>query len=292
MRPSDQVIALILSDNSPSSAPRRTRTQRVRPSADQWPESSRADIAERSQARCDHHELSVEAIVRLLTGVRAALADLDPDLTPEQLLDQVLHVAIRLVPGADDASIALVCDGELQTVAAAGDTAVAADDIQRALGYGPSQQVLTDGRTQRIADLLTDPCWAEFGVRAADVGVRAVLACPLPMPRKRPGVLSLYAGKAAAFDAAAELVVPVFAARAAIAAAYADKVTNLHRAIESRQVIGQAVGILMERHRLPPKKAFDALVTASQESHVKLRDVAERVTETGEDPSAAAYRES
>ncbi|HYU67263.1 MAG TPA: hypothetical protein VEK09_10950, partial [Jatrophihabitantaceae bacterium] len=80
-------------------------------------------------------ELTVESIVRLLTLVRADLAaELDHDATPEELLDQVVHVATRLVPGADDAGIALVSDTGLRTCAAAGDAAVAADDIQRALG--------------------------------------------------------------------------------------------------------------------------------------------------------------
>jgi GAF domain-containing protein len=237
----------------------------------------------------DTSALTVESIVRLLTLVRADLAaELDHDATPEELLDQVVHVATRLVPGADDAGIALVSDTGLQTCAAAGDAAVAADDIQRALGEGPSQQVITDGQTLRIADLLTEPRWADFGAQVVQFGVRAVLACPLPMPRKRAGVLSLYSARPGAFDAAAELVVPVFAARAAIAAAYADKVTNLHRAIESRQVIGQATGILMERHRLSPKQAFDTMVAASQESHLKLREVALRINETGEEPRSAA----
>ncbi|HEX9232280.1 MAG TPA: GAF and ANTAR domain-containing protein [Jatrophihabitantaceae bacterium] len=237
----------------------------------------------------DTGELTVESIVRLLTLVRADLAaELDHDATPEELLDQVVHLATRLVPGADDAGIALVSDTGLRTCAAAGDAAVAADDIQRALGEGPSQQVIIDGQTLRIADLLTEPRWADFSAQAVQFGVRAVLACPLPMPRKRAGVLSLYSARPGAFDAAAELVVPVFAARAAIAAAYADKVTNLHRAIESRQVIGQATGILMERHRLSPKQAFDTMVTASQESHLKLREVALRINETGEEPRSAA----
>ncbi len=105
--------------------------------------------------------LTVESIVRLLTLVRADLAaELDHDATPEELLDQVVQVATRLVPGADDAGVALVSDLGLQTVAAAGDAAVAADDIQRALGDGPSQQVITDGQTLRIADLLAESRWA------------------------------------------------------------------------------------------------------------------------------------
>jgi GAF domain-containing protein len=239
----------------------------------------------------DTSELTVDSIVRLLTRVRAALTDLDLH-APDELLDQILHVATRLVPGAEDASIVLAGGDELHTIAAAGDAALAADDIQRALGDGPSRSVLTERRTLRIADLSTDPRWAEFGPLAAEVGVRAALACPLPMPRKGLGVLSVYAGKPAVFDAAAELVLPVFAARASIAIAYADAVTNLRRAIESRQIIGQAVGILMERHRLSAKQAFDTLVTASQQSHIKLRELATRISETGEEPSAAADKAS
>jgi GAF domain-containing protein len=233
-------------------------------------------------------DVAVESIVRLLTLVRADLAAaLDEDAAPDELMNQVVRVATRIMPGADDAGVALATDGGLQTVAAVGDIAVAVDDIQRALGHGPADVVISGGSTLRIADLATDQCWREFGERAVDVGARAMLACPLPMPRRQAGVLSLYSGTPGAFDAAAELVVPVFAARAAIAAAYADKVTNLTRAVQSRQVIGQAVGILMERRRITAKQAFDVLVRASQTSHVKLRELAHRVSETGEDPEIA-----
>jgi GAF domain-containing protein len=255
------------------------------PPTPHWPDGD--PIAHNAELP-DAGELTVDSLVQLLTRARAALTDLDQRATPDEMLDQILHVATRLVLGAEDAGIALAVDGELQTVAAVGDAALAADDIQRALGQGPTHDVLTEQRPLRIPDLSTDPRWVELGPLAAEVGVRAVLACPLPMPRKGLGVLSVYSSRPAAFDAAAELVLPVFAARSAIAVAYADTVTNLHRAIESRQVIGQAVGILMERHRLSPKQAFDRLVTASQHSHVKLRDLAGRISETGEEPSAAA----
>jgi transcriptional regulator with GAF, ATPase, and Fis domain len=250
-----------------------------------WPEPVSRAVRE----PIDTDGMTVESIVRLLTLVRADLADaLDEDAPPEQLLDHVVQVAVRMVPGTDDAGIALVSDTGLETVAAAGDVAVAADDVQRAVGVGPADQVIADAAVLRVADLADEERWEQFAAGAVDLGVRALLACPLPMPRRRAGVLTLYSVRPGAFDAAAELVVPVFAARAAIAAAYADKVTHLHRAVRSRQVIGQAVGILMERHRLSAKQAFATLVTASQESHMKLRDVALRVTETGEEPSAAA----
>jgi GAF domain-containing protein len=232
---------------------------------------------------------TVESIVQLLTLVRADLAaELDQDASPEQLLDRIIRIAISLVPGAEAGSISLLSDGALQTVAADGDAAFAIDDLQAGWGQGPSWQAVLEGRALRVDDLVTDPRWLEMSALAGEIGVRAVLACSLPMPRKQQGVLSLYSSRPAAFDAAAELVVPVFAARAAIATAYADKVSQLKRAMESRQLIGQAVGILMERHRLSSRQGFDTLVKASQEAHLKLREVAQRVIETGEEPAVAA----
>ncbi len=64
----------------------------------------------------------------------------------------------------------------------------------------------------------------------------------------------------------------------------------MQAAIQNRQLIGQAVGILMERHRLGPAAAFDLLVEASQSSQLKLREVAQRVNETGLNPADAARR--
>ena len=91
-------------------------------------------------------------------------------------------------------------------------------------------------------------------------------------------------GAPGAFTAIAELIAPVFAARASIALAHADEVHHLQRAIETRQTIGQALGILVERHHLTPDQAFELLVDASKTSHIKLRDLAARISVTGEDP--------
>jgi len=65
---------------------------------------------------------------------------------------------------------------------------------------------------------------------------------------------------------------------------FADKQTNLEAAIDSHRLVGQAVGILVERHRILPSQAFDMLKTTSQNRNLKLRDVATRVIETGAEP--------
>ena len=233
---------------------------------------------------------SVASLVQLLTLVRADLAAVfqEEEATPEQLLQQIVVVATRLVPGAEDAGVAVYSHGRLRTVAAAGDLTLTLDALRRAVGEGPGLDVARSGRTVRVADLARDPRWAKFGERAAAEGARSVLACALPLPRRQSGVLSLFSSRPAAFDAAAELVVPAFAARAAIALAHAEKVSQLEQALQTRQVIGQAVGILMERHRFSEQQAFDTLVKASQESHLKLREVARRVTESGEEPNQVA----
>ena len=62
---------------------------------------------------------------------------------------------------------------------------------------------------------------------------------------------------------------------------------SLTLAIESHRSIGQAVGILVERYRLPPGQAFDRLRKASQNRNMKVRELAARVVDTGADPETA-----
>jgi PAS domain S-box-containing protein len=67
----------------------------------------------------------------------------------------------------------------------------------------------------------------------------------------------------------------------------ADRQANLEKAIDSHRLIGQAVGILVERHRFTPGQAFQELRAASQRRNVRLRELAQRVLETGLDPADA-----
>ena len=102
--------------------------------------------------------------------------------------------------------------------------------------------------------------------------------------------MNLYSTEPAAFDQTSAVRLPVLAAHVGIALARVHNEANLHQAIQSRQLIGQAVGILMERHRLGAPAAFDLLVAASQASQLKLLEIALRVSETGLEPADAAGR--
>jgi ANTAR domain len=221
----------------------------------------------------------------LLTLARADLAAaLGHDLGPADQLSRIVELAVRLVPGTQHASVT-VLDGRdrLDTLAATSEMARVADQAQRD-GDGPAFACGTEQLLLRVDDLRDDRRWPGFAARAGDAGVRSLLVCELPAVRRGTATLNLYSRRRGAFRAVAELVAPVFAARAAVALAHASQVANLRTAIDSRQTIGTAVGILMERHRITEDEAFQRLVSASQSQHIKLREIAMRITETGEDP--------
>jgi hypothetical protein len=143
--------------------------------------------------------------------------------------------------------------------------------------------------------LLADPTYPRFGPRAANLGIRSVLALRL-LTDHRLGSLNLYAELPQAFgilDRAKAVILASHASTALDAAetrAHDSETTdrNLHDALASRGVIGQAQGILMERERITDEQAFTVLRHASQDLNVKLRDIAQRLVDTGENPRPGA----
>jgi hypothetical protein len=238
-----------------------------------------------------HRSAPTPATLRkLLTLVREDLAEeLTTSETPLEQLTTIVSLAERLVPGTQHATVSVIRDAdEVETLVSTSRVGAAADGVQGDLQEGPAFQVGEQHGTLRIVDVRHETRWPKYAARLQELGLRSVLACELPLSGEPGGVLTLYSARRHAFGDAAELVVPVFAARASIALVHADRVLNLRRAIGTRQVIGEAVGILMERHRIGAQDAFERLVTASQSSHVKLRELAMRVTETGQEPEEAA----
>jgi hypothetical protein len=114
--------------------------------------------------------------------------------------------------------------------------------------------------------------------------VQSILALRLFIEETTLGALNLYSRRDDAFDDEARAVGAVFAAHAAVALSTAQHEAQMDEALASRDLIGQAKGILMARERVTSDKAFEMLRDASQRLNVKLRDLAERVTYTGEGP--------
>jgi len=211
--------------------------------------------------------------------------------TVQGTLQRIVDLAVEAVEGCDAAGIFTVEKGRVITIAFSAPMVVALDDMQFAAGEGPCLDALSQGSTFYAEDLADDSRWRTFGPAATEAGIRSLLAFPLAS--RRASALNLYARMPRAYGALDRAKGLIFATLGGIALGTAeDRATederagNLREALQSRELIGQAQGILMERERITADQAFDVLRRASQHLNRKLRDVAETVVTTGESPAA------
>ena len=196
-----------------------------------------------------------------------------------QALDRIVHAASETIPGADYASITVRrSDGCLETVAATAQLVVEADKLQYSLREGPCYQAVTVDETSYARDLATDPDWPNFGPRAADMGLLSQMGVRLAEHGGSATGLNLYSRSRKAFEDS-EGLPELFASHARVALGYASELQTLQGAIGSREIIGKAIGIVMERYRLSSERAFEFLIRTSQNSNIKMRDVAAGVVD-------------
>jgi len=206
-------------------------------------------------------------------------------------LQRVVDLGVETIEGCDFAGIFLV-EGDKITTPVHTDPIVAEIDLlQHDTGEGPCLDAIT-GAVAAVygEDLADDPRWRRFGPMAASVGVRSVLGMSLSANGTQ-GALNLYARYPQAFGIVDRGKGLILAALAGVALSTAQgrdedeqKVENLQAALVTRQLIGQAEGILIERERISSDDAFDILRRASQHLNVKLREIARSLVETGERP--------
>lgn len=217
------------------------------------------------------------------------LSDLARSLQDERGVDETLSgivsAAVHTVPGARYAGVTVVrARRTVDTVAASDELVYKVDRAQYDSGQGPCLDAVWEQRTVRLTDIGEERRWPEFTRRAAHLGIRSMLSFQLYVTRDNLGALNLYADEPDAFTDESEYVGLLFAAHAAVALAGARQHQNMTRAVSMRDIIGQAKGILMERHRISADQAFAVLVGASQRTNTKLADIARSLTETGELP--------
>lgn len=216
-----------------------------------------------------------------------AIAALARELASEDdsngLLRRLVDAAVFQVDGAEHAGITVLATKSVQTVAATDDRVEQIDRHQYAAGEGPCLTAAAgEVAVVRVDDLDTDLRWPNFAPAAIRLGVRSMLSFHLYTHRDTIGALNLYAATPNAFTDASVHTGTLLAAHAGLAAAATLKQVQLLIALDSRDVIGQAKGILMERYKITAHQAFDLLVTASQQTHMKLHELARELTETGE----------
>jgi GAF domain-containing protein len=199
-------------------------------------------------------------------------------------LSSITSAAVTTVPGADWASVSLVSGRKVASRAPTDDRATQLDALQTEAGEGPCLDALREQQTVRVPDFGAEERWPRFAAEAVRLGVGSLLSFQLFTDGDNLGALNLFADHPDAFDDESDTIGQVFAAHAAIALSAARQEQNLRTAMDKRDLIGQAKGILMERHKLTAVQAFAVLVRTSSHTNRKLFDLADELTSTGTMP--------
>lgn len=133
-----------------------------------------------------------------------------------------------------------------------------------------------------VEDVRVERRWAQFCTEAADCGIYSLLCIPLWVNDQTLGTLTLYAGQPAAFSDQDVRLIQLFSTLAALALAEAQRTGQLREAITNRDMIGRAIGILMERYHIDDRAAFAVLARTSQHANIKVAVVARHLAETGQ----------
>lgn len=219
-----------------------------------------------------------------------SLAALSAVLFSEQTVEAILHILVSLacsaMAGVDGASVSLQRGGHFETTTATSEEVTEADQVQYQSGKGPCLHAAS-GEMVSIGLARSRDRWPEFADAAIVQGFRGVLSSPLSVRGRSLGSLNLYSRNRDSFDDAEKAAAWTFANHASIvlsnAAAFAtSEMVNeqLRDALLTRDVIGQAKGMLMAREGCSADEAFEILRRASQHSNRKLREVAQEFVAT------------
>lgn len=225
-----------------------------------------------------------------------AMATTIADSVSGQDLDATLlsltSAAVETLPGVDHSSITLrVEDGSIHSYASTADFLEELDEWQFEHSEGPCFDGVTRDEVILCGDLRHDPRYPGYGPRAAAAGLRSQAGVPLFESGRAVGGLNLYSRSVGAL-ADVTFLAELFGAHARTAVGYAWEIDGLREAITTRQMIGQAVGVLMERYDLRGDRAFALLTRLSSTRNTKLRVIAEQIlAEASDGPAGTAPTE-
>jgi len=232
-----------------------------------------------------------------LTEVMTRLAGLlFSEETLQSMLDVTSQLARATFPDAAGAGVTLIRNGRKFTAAYTDEVVEHADALQYQLDEGPCLAAWRDNTIVRMDDMQTEDRWPRWTAAAAVLEIRSSVSAPLRVRGEALGACKVYSRIPGSFDASHEELLSMFGESAAIVLANMEGFVQaqeaseqLKEALVSRDVIGQAKGILMEREGIDDEAAFAMLRQASQTRNVKLRNIARSIVETtrGRAPGAS-----
>lgn len=196
-----------------------------------------------------------------------------------KVLDELTVTAVEYVPGAEYAGITVTDGrGRIDTASAIGRFPGLLDVIQERHHEGPCLQAIRGHHTVRVDDLNTEARWPNYQRDAlAQTPIRSVLSYALSANDHALGALNFYAEHPHAFDTESEHLGFIYATHAALAWGALRRDIQFRDALASRDIIGQAKGILMERHQINAEEAFNRLRRLSQESNTPVAELSRRI---------------
>lgn len=213
------------------------------------------------------------------------MAELAREIATPRSLDDVLAdvtaAAVELIPAADLAGVLLLkAGGEFESVANTDGLVAQLDKLQDDFAEGPCHDAALNETIVRSDDMRDEPRWPRYAPAAVQHGVLGGLSFKLYTAERTAGALNLFSFQPNVWDTEAETIGTVFAAHAAAAIMAGRHGRQLQSALSTRDRIGQAKGIIMERYGVDDVRAFELLRRLSQESQTKLVDIAQRVINT------------
>lgn len=229
-------------------------------------------------------DLDPREFARIARTLRAAPT---PARTAADIVDYV-----RRQLDADHAGLTLIrARRRLETIAPTDPLVEQADRLQCELDEGPCRDSSWHHETLISTDLATDPRWPQWARMVCALGVASALAVELTdVDDRRIGSINVYWTHARRFTADEIAFANIFARHAALALSRSLDEARLNLALDSRKLIGQAQGMLMERYNLDESQAFEVLRRYSQDHNLKLRLVAEHLIATRQLPGSEAIK--
>jgi GAF domain-containing protein len=219
----------------------------------------------------------------------AAARTIDEQSSLPDTLETIARAAQLSIPDIDEVGISIVHrNGRIETRAATGQLVWDLDSLQYELGEGPCVSAMREFPVVMVDDLRHDQRWPRYVPRALAAGLHAQMAVRLYVEEETLGGLNMYSTQAWSINPDALHAAELFATHASVALGRARREEELHEALSTRQLIGQATGILMERYRIDDQRAFQYLVRVSSTTNTKLRLVAQRVVEETSEGGASA----
>jgi GAF domain-containing protein len=210
------------------------------------------------------------------------------EVTVPETVERVLDFARAAVDCTHAAVVFVHAKRRLEVVASTDPAIATLVSKQMEVHAGPVLSMVDDCDCVMVTDTCQDPRWPAWAATAAEAGFRSVMGVRLYASERTIGTLNLYDSRPHHFPTADLQTAHVLARHAAIALSRVQDSENFSRAIDSRKLIGQAQGVLMERYALDQDRAFEVLRRYSQDSNVKLRDVAQMVVDTRRRPDSAS----